>query len=401
MNKYIKIGLSLSFGASIFLACDSKRSENREAPTEISNTQETGPSSEKEVELTSAQFKAAAIQLGYWEEKNLSDVIQVNGYTKLPPQNEADVTTFVSGNITEILINEGDYVKKGQTLAKANSLELTKLQEAYAVSKSSLAFLQKEFERQRTLRAQNVNSDKTYQQINTDFQIEQSRFNSLERQLKLSNVSLDQASSMQSLSILAPISGYIGRINIRIGSSIDPGSSLITILDNSKLHLDLMVFEKDLHKIQVGQRVAFNLKNVDATEINAQIFSIGKALDDTTKTVDVHANIDDIKENLVPGMFVSALIETGTKTVRSLPNQALVKAEGKEFIFTIGETTRADTDQEHYHFKRVEVKSGLSELNYTEIIPLTPIPENHRIVTSGAYYLQSHLSAGEGDGHAH
>src|SRR5690606_16324832 len=94
----------------------------------------------KEVELNEAQFKAANIELGTFSLKNLSEVINANGYTKLPPQNQADVSVHTTGIVKSILIEEGQYVKKGQTIITIESPEFTKLQEAYLTSKSNLEF---------------------------------------------------------------------------------------------------------------------------------------------------------------------------------------------------------------------------------------------------------------------
>ena len=82
----------------------------------------------KEVELNQAQFNASDIELGTFEMKNLSAVINANGYTKLPPQNQADVSVLVTGVVRSINVIEGQFVKKGQTIAVIESLEFTKLQ---------------------------------------------------------------------------------------------------------------------------------------------------------------------------------------------------------------------------------------------------------------------------------
>lgn len=109
-------------------------------------------------------------------------------------------------------------------------------------------------------------------------------------------------------------------------------------------------------------------------------------------------------------MYVNALIDIGNSDVNTLPVEAIVKAEGKEFIFI----NEAEEEHEHstsekvheedtgVHFKRIEVKTGITQLGYVQVTPLEQIPAGAKIVTKGAYYLQSSIANAEGgDEHGH
>ena len=101
----------------------------------------------KEVALNEAQYNAAGVALGTFSMKNLSDVVNANGYTKLPPQNQADISVHLGGVVQTIKVIEGEFVKKGEVLATIESPEFAKLQEAYLTSKSNLEFLSLEYDR--------------------------------------------------------------------------------------------------------------------------------------------------------------------------------------------------------------------------------------------------------------
>lgn len=375
--------------ATLFLVGCNSKSEVEEKH-EVSSV-ETETSGNKEVELNAAQYAAAGIELGSLNKKKLTDVIKVNGYTKLPPQNIADVTTFVSGIITKIVVNVGDKVHKGQVLAYADSPAFVQLQESYSAAKNNLEYLELEFKRQQTLRSENVNSEKTFQKIKADLNVERSRYQSLASQLRM--LQSQGVQGGQSLRIVAPIDGYIATINIQIGSPMQAESALMTIVDNSKLHLDLMVFEKDLPFVAIGQSVSFALTNLNQTEVTGKIFSIGKTFEAGTKSVAVHATIDEVPENLIGGLYVNALIHNSAQEVDALPEEAIVKADGREFIFVLEEQ-----DAAHYHFQRVEVKRGVAELGFVAVTLLDENVEPVNIVQKGAYYLQSHLIKNEGGG---
>lgn len=380
------------------------------------HTEETGI---KEVELNEAQYKASEIELGTFSDKNLSEVIHANGYTKLPPQNQADVTVLVEGTVKSIKVIEGQFVKEGQTLATIESLEFTKLQQSYLESKSNLEWLSEEYERQQTLSAENVNAKKSMQKAKSDYESEKARFASLKKQLNILNLSGD-GGAISVMAIKAPISGFITDINVKIGTTAQLGQPLFSIVDNSKMHVDLLVYEKDLQKVKPGQQVRFTLTNQDNTEIKGEIFSIGKAFENETKSVAVHADILNEKQLLIPGMYVNALIDVGINTVRSLPEKAVVKADGREFIFILEkiEAEKGHDEQDghdhadahkheeqagkSYHFQRIEVKTGTRQLGFVQVSLLQEIPSDANIVLKGAYYIQSHLLKSEGGGgHTH
>jgi len=296
---------------------------------------------EKMVHLNVAQFKNAGIDTGWFELKNLSEVINANGYTKLPPQNQAEVSVQLPGTIQTIKVIEGQYVKAGQTLATLQSmaynnmrLEKEKLIEQLRASESNVEYLKLEYARQKELSDENVTSKKVFQKVSTDLKTEESKITALKNQVTIldQNIRISGNSNSPTINVVAPISGHITEVNVTIGSSTDPGKTLFRIVDNSKMHVDLLVYEKDLFKVKTGQKVRFILTNQNNEEIPGKIFSIGKAFENETKSVAVHAVIDNQKM-LIPGMYVNALIDIGTNQVNALPLEAIVKAEGREFIF--------------------------------------------------------------------
>ena len=394
-------------------------------PAEVEK-EDHSDSKNKEVELNQAQYDASNIQLGDFELKNLSAVINANGYTKLPPQNQADVSVLVAGLIKKINIIEGQFVKQGQTLAVIESMEFTKIQEAYLTSKSNLELMQLEYERQKTLNEGNANSKKALQKAKSEYEIEKARYNSLKKQMNTLNLSSSE-NATSTMEIKAPISGYVTDINIKIGTNAEPGQTLFSIVDNSKMHVDLLVYEKDLQKVKVGQTIIFVLTNQDNTEIKGKVFSIGKAFENETKSVAVHADIINDKQTLIPGMYANALINVGSQQVKALPVDAVVKADGREFIFVLeedhaeeegheeeahdhkaghshddGHAHEEETHEKTYHFKRIEVKTGTTQLGYVQVTVLQELPAHAQIVLKGAYYIQSHLLKSEGGGgHEH
>ncbi|WP_027418683.1 efflux RND transporter periplasmic adaptor subunit [Crocinitomix catalasitica] len=359
------------------------------------------------VSLNKAQYKSAEISLGEFSQKNLSEIIHANGYTKLPPQNQADVSVFTTGIVKSIRVIEGQKVKKGQVLATIESPEFSKLQQAYLSSKSKMTYLKEEFDRQENLLQNDANSTKIFQKAKAEYDAEQASYDALKTQLRILNINPDGA-SVSSIPILAPIAGFLTDVFIKIGSSVEIAKPLFSIVDNSEMHVDLLVYEKDLRSVQKGQKVRFTLTNQSNTEIEGEIFNIGKSFENETKAVAVHAHIENEKEGLIPGMYVNAIIDIGENLVDALPEGAIVSAEGREFIFV--KRSHAGHGHGHAHgdtsneteFTRVEVKTGATQLGFVQITPLEKILKSDKIVVKGAYYIQSHLQKSEGaGGHSH
>ncbi len=163
------------------------------------------------------------------------------------------------------------------------------------------------------------------------------------------------------------------------------------VVDNSKIHCDLTVFEKDLMAVRVGQKVSFQLTNQDNQVITGVINGVNKSFENESKGVIVHAVIDNKKhQNLIPGMYVTALISTGSKLTGAVPVDAVIRSEGKQYIFV---TTTHDKDGKTI-FTKTEVTTGVSELGYIQITPLTALPAGVQIATKGAFYLQSKAAGG-------
>ena len=411
MNNKIKIysGILAAFIiASVFSfnACNKKAEGNKtEADEAHKEGEEAAAEGVKEVYLNAAQYKATGVVLAGFEKKNLSEVINTNGYTKLPPQNQAQVSVPLAGTIKTIKVIEGQYVKIGQVLATLQSiaynnlrLEREKLNEQLHQSEVNLDYLKLDYARQKELSDENVNAKKVFQKVSSDMRMEESRIKGLQSQIRILSQNIDIGGNSDSpiINITAPISGHITDVNINIGSAVEVGKMLFSIVDNSKMHVDLLVYEKDLFKVKTGQTVLFILTNQNGAEFKGQIFNIGKSFENETKSVAVHADIVNEKQTLIPGMYVNALINIGSHTVDALPQEAIVKAEGREFIFILeGEEKGA------YHFQRIEVKTGASQLGFVQITPLQDLKVEKNIVVKGAYYLQSHLQVSEGGGGEH
>ncbi|MEO5645372.1 MAG: efflux RND transporter periplasmic adaptor subunit [Bacteroidia bacterium] len=344
------------------------------------------------VQLTRKQYDEIKIQLGSITQKNLTNVLKTTGFLKVPPQNKASITSALGGTVQSILVQEGDFVQKGQTVATVTNPEFVRMQQEFLETQAQMTFAEQEYNRQKELSAQNVSAQKIFQQAQSNFNSLQAKFNSLKQQLALLNINTSQllfSNISSSINIKSPISGSISHIEINIGSNIQPSNSLMDVVDNSQLHLDLFVFEQDLTTIKVGQTVDFTLTNLAGKSYTAKIFSVGNAFENDTKTISVHATITGDKTGLIEGMNVTGLVDIGDNLSPAIPSTALMSSGGSDFIFVLADGT--DTTKE-IHFEKVQVKKGISEGGFTAITPLRELSADIKVVISGSYYLMAILT---------
>jgi len=357
--------------------------------------------SENEVALTESQFKTVGIETGSVENRNLNKIIKANGYTTVPPQNSAEVATLIGGTVKDILVLEGTYVNKGKVLATIQNLEVIEMQEDYHSATASIEYLQLEYNRQKTLSEENVNPRKTFQEVKAKLAAERARAQAAKNKLDALHVSTKGSSSL--VPIVAPISGYVGKINIAKGAFAETGVTLFEVVDNSQMHLDLNVYEKDLGSISVGQVIDFVLTNQSNKSIKGKIFGINKSFSNESKTVAVHAKIDPADaKGLIPGMYVSANINITNATVPALPKDVIVRNGDKYFVYIQEENHKeekseakgAEAEHNEIHFKAIEVVPGTTDLGFTEVKFVDHIPSDAKIVIKGAFYLLSAIKGG-------
>jgi len=385
-----RISIIIFYGPILF-SCQPNRESQPSQDTEIQNSNTT--------EFTQIQYQAAGIELGKIEQKNLKEVVQASGYLEVPPQNEAMVAPVLGGIIREIDVLEGNYVKKGQSLARMEHPDFTRLQEDYITAIANLDFLQKEYERQKELYEQNVGAGKVFEQTSASLFAAKGKAASLENQLQMLDLPVKEIAAgniVPSVTLRAPISGYVGHIKASIGVYAEPNNPLFDIVDNSKLHVDLLVYEKDLFKVKEGQTIQFTLTNQGNRQIEGRIFGIGKTFENETKALVVHAEILNEKhQNLIAGMYVNALINVGEERVQAVPQDAVVHSGGSEYIFIV--VSNDHREEETVTFQMVAVNTGVENLGYVELKPMEEIQKDADVVIKGAFYVLSQLKGGGED----
>lgn len=343
---------------------------------------------ENVVELSVEQVATIHLKLGKPEMKNLSGAIKVNGMLDVPPQNLVTISAPMGGFVKSTELLQGMKVNKGQVLIVMQHPDYIQMQQDYLESKSQLEYLELEYKRQLELQKENVNAQKTVQQAKSNYESLLAKNSGLKEKLGMIGINADNLSSKNmhsTISITSPINGFVTVVNVNIGKHVNPTDVLFKIVDTEHLHAELVVFEKDIQKVKTGQKVRFSLAN-ESEERTATVYLVGKEIG-SDRTVRVHCHLDKEEATLLPGTYLNAYIEAGAQNVNSLPNDAIVSYEGKDYIFV--------TEREANHFRMMEIKKGISELGYTEVDLNQKLNSDQQVVLNGAYDILAKLKNSE------
>jgi cobalt-zinc-cadmium efflux system membrane fusion protein len=408
LKKYKYIALFL---VVILLGCNGEQSGEQTNSEQAPEEEHAGEA--QMVELTSQQMESVGIQTGRFSRLPLQNSVKTNGILELPPQNKADVSALVSGAIRTINIIEGDRVKKGQVLALLEDPHIIDMQQDYVDASERLGYLEQEYQRKKRLLDEGVGSQREYQQAASEYRSVRAGASGLKGKLEMLGLNpneVKEGTIRSAVPIRAPLEGYIHTIKVNTGSYVTPGQHLFEIVDNHHIHIDLMVYEKDLHKVRDDQLVRFRYTNQPGDKLyQARIFAVGKAFEQEPKAVRVHAELTERQPDLLPGMYVEAWIVTDSKEVQALPEEAVVSDGGSSYIFSREEheeqsTVNKVTDSEYQahgsRFKAVEVTTGVTDNGFVEIKLLEKLSEDTEVVTKGAFFILSEMKKGEG-GHHH
>ena len=342
-----------------------------------------------DIPLTQQQVSTAELRMSEVQTRELDATLRVTGTLVLRPQSMADVSSLMGGVVRSILVSEGQRVSKGQVVATVENTGVVTLQREYFTALRESEAARAELTRQQTLAKAGAGVAKNLQQAETAARIADASLTGIGQQLRQMGISPKSVASGSFATVFplrAPISGTVSRISASIGSYADMQSPLLAIRDNSAMECDLNVFEKDVAKVAVGDRVELLLANQPGRVLRGRVYGVNQYFNDAAKSVAVHVRLDaSPSQGLIDGMYVSGTIATGRQKCRALPSQAIVSTEGKSYIFALNGKPRGGK----YSFSRHEVTTGVTSDGFTEVDLCEHIRPDSRIVTDNVYYLAS------------
>jgi cobalt-zinc-cadmium efflux system membrane fusion protein len=325
-------------GISLMLACTANKKEEQKS---VTSQAKQDSAIQNIVTLTGEQLKSANLSIGQVQNKDMHQILKVNGLIDVPPSNIVSISIPLGGYLKKTNLIPGMFVKKGALLAVIEDPIYIQLQQDYLTAKSRFAYLEADYIRQRDLNATKSTSDKIYQLAKSDFESQ-----------KYLETTISRAINFNS-----PINGYVTKVNVNIGKYVTPTDVLFEIVDPSDLHLRLIVYENDVLNLKIGNEVTFTTNNDLSKKHTAHVAVITPNINEE-RTTDVHCHLVNENVRLYPGTYVSAEISLNNAKVDALPEESIVKWENKPFIFV---------KQPDQSYKLVAVALGVTTNGFIEV----------------------------------
>ncbi|MCU7494258.1 MAG: efflux RND transporter periplasmic adaptor subunit [Ignavibacteria bacterium] len=355
------------------------------------------------------------------QKRNITQKVSATG--KINPEYQVVITPEVTGEIVELPVKEGDVVRKGQLLIKikpdsyiaARDRAAATLESAKAGLQRSLAVLDKvksDYNRIQELYKKKLSSDAELEQAKSNYLSAKSDYDSQKSSVAQFQAGLKEAQeSLYKTTIYSPMNGTISQLNVELGervlgSGFSQGTNIMTVADLSQMEATVEVDENDVVLLSLGDTARIQIDAFGNKEFKGVVSQIGNSAKTTAEGTQQEVVNFEIKIRLVdkdnsirPGMSCNADIETETKNnVLSVPIQSVTargvkppeeKKDGEEGVVQVKNEKVKDKKPKEVVFvvennkaKMKEVKTGISDDNYIEIISGLDGKEK---VVSGSY----------------
>lgn len=331
------------------------------------------------VSLTAARLKNAPIETVMLSEKNIGSVLKLNGKIDVPPQSLVSVSVPLGGYLKTTKLLPGMHVNRGEVIAVIEDPQFVRLQQDFLQSKSKLYFAELDYKRQRELNDSQASSEKVMQQAQSEVNSQRITMNAIAQQLRLININPDKLTEntiSKSAPVRSQINGFVSKVNVNIGKYVNPADVLFELIDPSDIHLNLTVYEKDISKLAIGQKLIAYSNTAPNKKYEGEILLISKDIS-SDGFAEVHCHFEQYDKDLLPGTYMNAIVETKTTFAYALPEESVVSFEGKDYVFV---------ELKKQNYKMMPVTTAEKENGFVKIVNHTDFTDKN-IVTKNAYTL--------------
>jgi HlyD family secretion protein len=313
---------------------------------------------------------ALTVALAIPQQANWPQTLAANG--NVMAWQEAIIGAELSGlRVTEVLVNVGDSVKRGQPLARiaAESVlaDLAQAKASVAEAEAALAEAKANAERSKQLQSQGFISSQATIQVLTAEQTTAARLAAARARVQAEEVRLAQAR------IVAPDDGVISARTATVGSLTAPNQEMFRLIRGGRLEWRAEVTGSELQKITPGMRAV--LTTASGTRIDGTVRAVAPAVDPATRNGIVYVDLPP-GSAVRAGTFARGEFELGSGNALTLPQSAVVLRDGFSYVFLVGadnKVVQAKVDVGRRVGDRIEIVAGL--------------PPSGRVVETGAGFL--------------
>jgi len=389
-----KTSILMICGLVLMAGCKHKTAE----VSEKGGTEDTEKSAnvQKQVEMLLPAQQHIGMVVAPAEVLQLTEYFRATGTVQPIDSHIGEVSPLSRGRMVELKAKVGDRVRAGQTLAIFDNIEAVDLSAQEQSARAELASLNaklvpasRQTERSRKLADIGAGAEKDYEfskaeelGVRASIQSQQAVIDGIRQRLRRYGSTGGSGSPLTILK--APFAGVVTKAQVSAGDSVEPGKSLFTVADLSKVWVQAEVYEKDLGRIRLGQDASIKVDTYPSESFSGRVAYISDVLDPQTRTARVRCEVNNSDMRLKTDMFANIELPTKfSKHALAVPSSALQDVEGKNVVFIQITPTK---------FEARQVEKGVSINGNTEII--SGVTTGERVVTQGAFHLKSILAGG-------
>ena len=289
-----------------------------------------------QIHINPEQIDNLAIKTGFLVPSHEIPLLSAPAKVIVPADREILLSTPQPGLLSQLQVNIGDKVTKGQILAQINSPELVVLQQQFLTTRSELNLAAAEQRRDKKLLQEGVIAQRRWQATQAQYNSKAANANESKQLLRISGMSdteIDRLAKTHklsmSLNVRSPIDGVVLERLATLGSRLDMQAPLYRIADLSELWLQINIPQERLHNIRIG-----DLVKIPGSDTVAEIVLLGQSVDPINQTVLARAIIKGEATNLRVGQQLNVqIMQTSNVPGFSVPNTAIAQNAGHSYVF--------------------------------------------------------------------
>lgn len=263
------------------------------------------------------------------------EALELTGEVAFDDRRVAHVSPRVGGVVREAFVTLGDRVERGDRLVSMDSLELGRLRSRYLQARARLDLAQKNSDRERRLHERRIASGREKLQAEVAHQEARIELASAREQLRLLGL---PGGGGGATALRSPISGRVVDMHAVSGERVSPDRSVITVADLSEVWVWADLYERDLGALlaasnERGLSATVEVAAFPGRRFEGEVGYVGALMEESTRTVKVRVELDNTDELLRPGMFAEVSIELGESAAVLVPDDAVMRSEGRSFVF--------------------------------------------------------------------
>jgi cobalt-zinc-cadmium efflux system membrane fusion protein len=311
----------------------------------------------------------------------VTGIVQPNGYRTIK------VTPVAPGRITRVLVELGQQVKPGQTLAEIYSPELTEAQTRYLSARAALDAHDRMLQRTEKLVEIGSASRQELEQVHAEHTAATTAVESARSRLLLLGMSDDEIAKLSASTpptatarIVAPIDGALTERFANVGLNVDAATPLFTIVDLSSVWVVGNVYESDFARVSVGTAVTVALRAYPGVALHGRISYVDPQVNPETRTAQVRVELPNPRGQLKLNMYADLTVDTKESgTTLTVPRTAVQMAGDRAVVYLAG--------TEEGHFVEREVRLGASAGDRVEVT--SGVQPGDRVVAKGSFVLRA------------